>query len=100
MVDNTIKPSWMEVKLKLIQLLGGLFMERDESLGELGTYVVSLGKLAFWCVFVPALYIWLPGGEITSNHLTTLLTLLAYNFSKKAIGAAQSIFTKTDNSVG
>jgi hypothetical protein len=95
----SISPSWPELKLKLIQLLGGLIMERDS---ELEAHVISLGKVAFWLVFVPALYVWVAGGgkldagnairDIAPNHLAVLLSLLGYNFGKKAVSAVQSVF--------
>ena len=94
-----LKSNWPNIKTKLIQLFGGLVMEKDS---DSGLYVMSTGKLAFWILFLTALGIWISGGgkltngislkDIPPNMLTALLSLMGYNFGKKLVGAAQSIF--------
>ena len=91
---------WNNFKLKSLQWLGGLFMEE----GWDGKYVVSSGKVGFWLVLGSALYIWLSGHgnlqdgvalkDISPNHLTALLALMAYNFGKKGLDHIESIWGK------
>ena len=92
---------WNAFKKKTLQLLGGLIMERSED----GTYVVSVGRVAWWLAFFPAVGIWLAGKgqmsevgalkDIAPNHLNILLVLMAYNFGKKVTDVVKSITTKT-----
>jgi hypothetical protein len=95
------KAKWENFKLKLIQLLGGLIMERDETTGK---YVISLGRLAFWVTFIPAIYIWIYGGgklidgvdtrDIADNHLTVLTLLLGYNLGTKITNTIKILMGK------
>jgi len=69
-------------------------MERSED-----DWIVSIGRTSWWVAFVPALYIWVTSlgqEDISSGHLTILIALTTYNFSKKAISAAGEIFKKED----
>lgn len=94
------KSGWEKVKQKIVQLAGGLIMEKNKD----GIWTVSLGRVSWWFIFLPALFIWitgngiLSGGEalkdISPNHLTVLLTLAAYNFGKKSIDAIRNILGK------
>ncbi|MFA5024222.1 MAG: hypothetical protein WC523_04660 [Patescibacteria group bacterium] len=98
---NTMRPTWPEVKQKLIQLFGGLIMEQDEQ----GLYIMSLGKVSFWILFTMACAIWIASGgkiidgnpvrDIPPNMLTVLLTLIGYNIGKKVITATKNILGKT-----
>jgi len=97
--EKMIQPSegnrWELIKKKLVQLLGGLIMEKNED----GLYVVSTGKVAWWLAFIPAIVIWILSGgkldagealkDISPNHFNILLTLAGYNFAKKAVDAAK-----------
>ena len=91
---------WECFKHKLIQFVGGLLMEKNDE----GHYVASMGRIAFWAVLFPALHIWvsghgmLEGGEavkdISPNHLTVLLSLMAYNFGKKITDTVGKVMGK------
>jgi hypothetical protein len=89
-VTLTRRQQWALTKKKLMQLLGGLIMEKNEE----GIYVVSIGRVSWWMVFIPAIGIWLAGGgnmntvgdaikDISPNHFNMLITLAAYNMGKK-----------------
>jgi len=85
MAKNIVKSkvNWENIKKRLIQLFGGLFMERK---GDI--WAISVGRVSWWLAFTPALQIWiLKGGaqDIASNHLTILLILAGYNFGKKVV---------------
>lgn len=98
--EKMIQPSegnrWELIKKKLVQLFGGLIMEKDED----GIYVISTGKAAWWLAFIPAIVIWVSSGgkldagealkDISPNHFNILLTLAGYNFAKKAVDVAKS----------
>ena len=72
-------------------------MEKNED----GVWTMSLGRIAWWLAFIPALIIWIKakGGlsdgvsnyDISPNHLTILLTLASYNFGKKLADAVTGI---------
>ena len=93
---------WEVFKGKTIQLFGSLFMEKDNT----GKWKVSLGRVSFWLVFAPALYIWISGRgilndgmavtDISPNHLTMLLTLTAYNFGKKVSDTVKNVWGNGD----
>ena len=95
------KAKWENFKLKLIQLLGGLIMERDETTGK---YVISLGRLAFWITFIPAIYIWIYGGgklvngvdtrDIADNHFKVLVLLMGYNLGTKITNTIKVLLGK------
>ena len=80
---------WALVRRKMLQLLGGLIMEKNED----GLYVISIGRVAWWMAFLPAIGIWISGGgklddggalkDISPNHFNMLLVLAAYNMGKK-----------------
>jgi len=69
-------------------------------------WVISLGRVSFWLAFIPALVIWVGGHgqledgmattDISPNHLTTLLTLSAYNFGKKVADTVNKVWGKND----
>ena len=94
--------NWEKVKQKSIQLIGGLLMEKNSD----GVWTISLGRVSFWLAFVPALVIWVSASgtledgmslkDISPNHLTVLLTLAAYNFSKKAMDTVKQVWGKND----
>ena len=102
--NDCIERWWAAYKHKMIQFVGGLLMEKDY---DSGRYVASLGRISFWMVLIPALHIWITGkglleeGEaikdISSNHLTLLLSLLGYNFGKKASDTVSNIITIKNN---
>jgi len=93
------KTTWKSIKKTMFAFLGGLIMEKKD-----GEWTTSIGRLAFWMTFLPAVYIWHKGGgsleagealkDISPNHLTTLLALAGYNMGTKAIKAADNIFGK------
>jgi len=93
---------WESIKQKALQFLGGLIMEE----GVDGKYTISLGRVSFWFVFVPALIIWISSQgnledgiavkDISPNHLTILLTLIGYNFGKKAVDIAKKVWDNND----
>lgn len=76
------------MKNKSLNIFGKLFMEQDTR----GNWGVSAGRIAFWLVFLPALWIWLqniniaagaPLKDISANHYYMLCIMSAYNFGKK-----------------
>lgn len=95
------KTTWKSVKKTVFTFFGGLVMEKKD-----GEWTTSIGRIAFWMAFVPAVYIWHSGGgsleagealkDISPNHLTTLLALAGYNFGKKVTDTASNIFGKSD----
>lgn len=97
------REGWRYFKHKLIQLMGGLFMEKNDE----GKYVVSLGRVSFWMLLMPAIWIWLGRGEfrdaeamrdISPNHANVLMWVLAYNLGKKGISVASNVFSKNGGS--
>jgi hypothetical protein len=98
--EKMIQPSkgnrWEMIKKKLVQLLGGLIMEKNED----GLYVISTGKFAWWLAFIPAIVIWVTAGgkldagealkDISPNHFNILLTLAGYNMSKRLTNVAKN----------
>ena len=96
-------PKWDAFKHKAIQLFGGLIMEKNDE----GAYVISVGRVAFWMAFLPAVGIWLSSkgqlsaGEaikdISPNHFNMLVILAGYNLGKKAIDTVKSMWgSKSD----
>lgn len=85
---------WKSFKDKLLSLFGGLILEKKDD----GKYIISLGRIAFWLSFVPALVIWWSGikystgtGIIQTNQTLLdlppslsnfLLTITGYNLTK------------------
>ena len=96
-----MESKWTMFKKKLVQLFGTLVMEKEED----GVWRISLGRIAFWLVLVPAMWIWISGKgllddgtatkDISPNHLTLLLTLVAYNFGKKVTGTFEKVLGKS-----
>ena len=97
----TTKTKWENFKLSLIQLFGGLLMERDENDG---TFRVSLGRAAFWALFIPAIIIWVKGGgklvngmeirDIPDNYMKTLIIVLGYNLGSKVANTIKAVMYK------
>ena len=98
---------WSKTKDILVRLLGALILEKNSK----DQWVISTGKVSWWLVFIPAIYIWSLGkgvlGEggavlkdISPNHLKLLYTLAAYNFGKKGIDFAKQILSKSNSSDG
>lgn len=59
----------------MLRFLRGLIAEDD---------YISLGRVGFWLVFIPAVWIWLfRTQDIWVYHFYTLVVFLLYNFSKK-----------------
>lgn len=91
---------WALMRRKILQLLGGLIMEKNED----GLYVISIGRVAWWMAFLPAIGIWIAGGgkldagdavkDISPNHFNMLVLLAGYNFGKKITDIAKVIFSK------
>lgn len=89
--------SWHNFNHRVFQFVGGLLMEQRED----GMWTMSLGRVAWWLAFIPALVIWIKskGGlsdgisnyDISPNHLTLLLTLAGYNFGKRIIDTVVSV---------
>lgn len=95
---------WALVRRKVLQLLGGLIMEKNDD----GLYVVSIGRVAWWMAFLPAIGIWIAGGgkldagdavkDISPNHFNMLVLLAGYNFGKKLTDTVKALFgKKTDD---
>ena len=83
-------------------MAGSLVMERDEN----GEWVMSLNRVAFWLVLLPALGIWVYGGgklsadgqdlrDVSEGHLNILLSLIAINFGKKSLDTVNKVWGKT-----
>ena len=97
---------WEKTKIKSLQLFGSLVMEKD----NIGQWKMSLARVAWWLVFIPALYIWIngrgiidvstgnPAIDISPNHFNILLTLTGYNFGKKINDTVQTILLEKKNS--
>jgi hypothetical protein len=49
----------------------------------------SLGRVAFWLVFVLALWTWARGGDIPNGQLVTLLSCLGYLLGGKFRGVTK-----------
>jgi hypothetical protein len=89
--------SWHNINHRIFQFIGGLLMER----GEDGVWTMSLGRVAWWLAFIPALVIWIKskGGlsegisnyDISPNHLTLLLTLAGYNLGKRVLDTVAGV---------
>jgi len=78
-----------------IKYFGALFMEKKDG----AEWAISIGRTAFWSAFIPALHIWIANGgdkDITSNHLTILLILAAYNMGKKGLEVIKSKISEQD----
>jgi hypothetical protein len=99
--EQMIKPTkWEAFKRRMIQLVGGLVMEKNKD----GEWVISIGRVAWWLAFTPAVYIWISSGgsleagealkDISPNHFNILVVLAGYNFGKKVTEAAGNIFGK------
>lgn len=59
----------------MFKFLKGLISEGESA---------SLGRVGFWLVFIPAIWIWLfKTQDIWVYHFYTLVVFLMYNFSKK-----------------
>lgn len=52
---------------------------------------MSIGRVALWLSFIPAVHIWWNGGDIQIHHLYVLGFLLLYNFGKKIAPIAASV---------
>ena len=81
------KPSgkWQWVKNWVWKYGGSLLMDEKEDGSAL-----SLGRVAFWATFLPALWMWAPIGlagsvEIPSSMVTVLLSTLGYNLGTKGV---------------
>jgi hypothetical protein len=93
---------WALTRRKILQLVGGLIMEKNDD----GLYVISIGRVALWAAFLPAIGIWIygkggmDGGEavrdISPNHFNMLMTLIAYNMGKKITDIAKIAFNRKD----
>ena len=88
---------WEKIK-KTLQSFGSLFMEKNDK----DEWNLSLGRVSFWIVFIPAVYIWVSGNgtladgistkDISPNHLAILLTMITYNFGKKVSDVVKKIW--------
>ena len=59
---------------KLLQLLGGLFMEQKED----GKWIASLGRTSFWIVFVHVMYFFHANQPIAAEEMNVFYALLGY----------------------
>ena len=84
--------TWVGFKKKTLQLLGGLFMEKNKD----GFWTISLGRVSFWLCFISALTIWTNEKDISPNHLTMLLTLTGYNLGKKVMDIVNNVLGKKE----
>ena len=86
---------YINFKAKAIQLFGSLIMERSDD----GVWVVSLGRLAFWAVFICAMCIWVDKRvEIPDTMFKMLMVLVSYNLGKKVLPVVTSIFNRFGSS--
>jgi len=58
----------------------GLLCEKESS-------TISLGRIAFWAIFILALMLWGMEKPVVFYHFLTLCFLLLYNLGKKALWA-------------
>ena len=65
---------------KILQAFRGLLYEPDST-------TISLGRVAFWSIFVLALVMWGMEKSVVFYHFLTLCFLLLYNLGKKALWA-------------
>lgn len=99
------KFTWDSFKEKVLQFFGGLIMEKKD-----GKYVISIGRVAWWMAFLPAVAIWISSGgsleagealkDISPNHFSILVVLAGYNFGKHATSAAEKIWAKKSDGPG
>lgn len=69
---------------KIVRAPKPLFFETN---GKEGVWHLSLGRLAFWIVFIAALYMWLvKEAPLPNNMYEFLVLIVGYNFSKKLTG--------------
>jgi hypothetical protein len=95
----TLKLNWESFKAKVLQFFGGLIMEKK---GD--QYVVSIGRVAWWMAFIPAVSIWISSKgtldagkvikDISPNHFNILVVLAGYNFGKRITDTAEKIWAK------
>ena len=94
---NNLKTRWPNIKAKLIQLVGGLIMEKDL---DTGLFIMSSGKVMLWAVFGAAMEIWVhKNTDIPSTMFNMLMVLVSYNLGKKVLPVVQAIFGKGNNTV-
>jgi len=65
---------------KLLQAVRGLLYEPNSD-------TISLGRIAFWAIFILALTMWGMEKQVVFYHFLTLCFLLLYNLGKKALWA-------------
>lgn len=81
---------------KFIKYFGALFMEKGKTDG----WRISIGRTSWWVIALPALYIWMNSmgkDDIASGHLTVLIALTTYNFTKKIVDTANNVWGKKEN---
>lgn len=91
-----------ELKNKIRQLFGSLFMEKNKD-----EWVASIGRVSWWLVFIPAIFIWASSGgsldageatkDISPNHLSVLVLLAGYNFGKKVMDSVKDVVGNNDS---
>ncbi len=64
---------------KLLQFVGGLFMEQK---GDGGSWVASLGRVAFWVVFGHLMYLWQGAKVPDGSEMSVFYALLGYQGAK------------------
>jgi len=62
---------------------------------------ISLGRTTFWILFVISLYYWIYLKQDTPDTLfNSWWIVLIYNFGKKGLNVASSVFTTKDSNKG
>jgi hypothetical protein len=102
-ITLTRHQKWALVRRKTLQLLGGLIMEKNDE----GLYVISIGRVAWWIAFLPAVGIWIASRgtldagtalkDISPNHYNILLVLAGYNMGKHLTNVANNFISKKNN---
>lgn len=75
---------------KFLKYFGPLFMEKKNGSTSLS---FSVGRVSWWIVFVPAVYIWvstLGEQDISDHHAAMLLILAGYNLGKHGLETLKS----------
>lgn len=72
-----MKDFLLSMRSYLFRFLGGLFMEEKEVHGQ-SVWVTSLGRIAFWAVFVHMMVLFGTGRALSDQEMNVFYALLGY----------------------
>jgi hypothetical protein len=80
------------IATKLLQIVGGLFMEQKDEDGDgVSVWVASLGRVAFWIVFGHMMWTWQGGAEVLAGEQAAFYSLLGYQGVKLGVNGATDV---------